>query len=226
MTKTLAFLHTAPANIETFSRLLAELDPTIPATHYLDESLLADARTCGITPSLNQRIQGAMTNAMHGKDDDGVANDVAVVLCTCSSIGASAEQTTASKGQTVMRVDRAMAERAVEIGSRIVVAAALESTIAPTTDLVLDVASQQGRTVEIIPLLCQSAWSRLEAGDRQGYLTEIAAALRNAPTSDVIVLAQASMADAAALCADLPTPILSSPRLGLEAAIRAYRAQP
>lgn len=224
MTKTLAFLHTAPANIETFSRLLAELDPTIPATHYLDESLLADARTSGITPALNARIQGAMSNAMQG-NADGVGGEVAVVLCTCSSIGASAEQTAAGDGQIVMRVDRAMAEAAVEIGARIVVAAALESTLAPTTELVLDVAAQQGRDVEILPLLCQSAWSRLEAGDRQGYITEIAQSLRNAPASDVILLAQASMADAAALCADMSTPILSSPRLGLEAAIRAYRAQ-
>jgi hypothetical protein len=32
------------------------------------------------------------------------------------------------------------------------------------------------------------------------------------------------MAGAAALCADLPIAILSSPRLGLEAAIQIYRA--
>ena len=35
----------------------------------------------------------------------------------------------------------------------------------------------------------------------------------------MIVLAQASMAGAAALCPDLAIPILSSPRLGLEAAL-------
>ncbi len=58
-----------------------------------------------------------------------------------------------------------------------------------------------------------------------GYWAEIAAALhRDAPAGDVIVLAQASMAGAAALCEDMAVPILSSPRLGLEAALRAYRA--
>jgi len=41
---------------------------------------------------------------------------------------------------------------------------------------------------------------------------------------DVIVLAQASMAAAEPFCADLPCPVLSSPRLGLLAAINAYRA--
>jgi hypothetical protein len=41
---------------------------------------------------------------------------------------------------------------------------------------------------------------------------------------DVVVLAQASMAGAAPLCAGLPLPVLSSPSLGLEAALAAYRA--
>ncbi len=70
--------------------------------------------------------------------------ETAVVVCTCSTIGGSAEQTRLPHGQSVLRVDRAMAERAVEIGSRIVVAAALESTLAPTTELIQDVAAQQG----------------------------------------------------------------------------------
>jgi hypothetical protein len=38
---------------------------------------------------------------------------------------------------------------------------------------------------------------------------------------DLVVLAQASMAAAAAKCADLALPILSSPRMGVEAAARA-----
>lgn len=39
---------------------------------------------------------------------------------------------------------------------------------------------------------------------------------------DVIVLAQASMADAAQLRPDINIPILTSPRLGVGAAIQAY----
>jgi hypothetical protein len=40
---------------------------------------------------------------------------------------------------------------------------------------------------------------------------------------DAVVLAQASMAPAAALLADQPVPVLASPRLGLEAAVAAWR---
>ena len=79
--------------------------------------------------------------------------------------------------------------------------------------------------VRIEELLCDSAWAHFEQGDHTGYIAAIAECLRRAAgDADVIVLAQASMADAAALCADLPILILSSPRLGLEAAIRAYDA--
>jgi hypothetical protein len=42
-----------------------------------------------------------------------------------------------------------------------------------------------------------------------------------AAVADVIVLAQASMAGACALCPTLAVPALSSPRLGVEAAVRA-----
>jgi hypothetical protein len=41
---------------------------------------------------------------------------------------------------------------------------------------------------------------------------------------DLVLLAQASMAPAAELLTHLGIPVLSSPRLGLEAAITSYRA--
>ena len=61
--------------------------------------------------------------------------------------------------------------------------------------------------------------------DQGGYLASVASCVRRAaPAGDVVVLAQASMAGAAELCEDVRVPILSSPRPGLEAAVRAYRA--
>jgi hypothetical protein len=216
--KRLAFVHTAAGNVATFERLLKELDPTIPATHLLDESLLKDARAFGITTELAERIHRTLA--------DAATDDTALVVCTCSTIGQCAEETVLPSGQRVMRVDRAMAEQAVAIGSRIIVAAALESTLTPTTNLIRAVAAEQGRRVTIHTVLCVRAWERFEADDQAGYWAEIARALHQTDfEGDVIVLAQASMAGAAALCTDLPIPILSSPRLGLEAALAAYRRQ-
>lgn len=209
----LAFLHTSPAHVPTFDALLAELAPGLAATHIVDESLLADARRDGVTPDLVARVRAEVAEAFEG--------GAGALLCTCSTIGAVAEGL-AAEGRPALRVDRAMAERAVQLGRRVLVAAALESTLAPTRELVAGAAAAAGRAVEIEPLLCRGAWERFEAGDIPGYHARIAESLRAAaPGRDVIVLAQASMAGAAALCADLPLPILSSPRLGLERALAA-----
>ena len=217
MTKTLTFLHTSPVHIATFDQLLAEIDPSIPVKHLVNESLLRDARANGITTELSQRITQALV--------DAIADDAAVVVCTCSTIGGCAEQANHVTDRPIIRVDRAMAERAVAIGERIVVAAALASTLAPTRQLIEEVADQAGKAIVMFDVLCEAAWPYFERGDHGAYLAAIAACVRQAvPAGDVVVLAQASMAGAAALCADLPVPILSSPRLGLEAAIQAYRA--
>jgi hypothetical protein len=215
MTKSLAFLHTSPVHVATFNRLLSELDPSISARHIVEEDLLNAARAAGeITPALDQRIAAAIHEAG--------APDGAVVLCTCSTIGGSAEAAGERAGQAVLRVDRPMAERAVGLGSRILVAAALASTIAPTRALIVDAAGRAGKPIELTELLCTPAWALFERGDQAGYAQAIAEALRvGAGDAEVIVLAQASMAAAAPLCEDLGVPILSSPRLGLEAAIAA-----
>jgi hypothetical protein len=219
VTKTLTFLHTLPIHIATFDRLVAEIDPAIPVRHVVDESLLQEARAAGaITPELERRIGARVRQAAE-------AEDAAVVLCTCSTIGGSAEQSGGQLDQPVLRVDRPMAERAVATGSRIVVAAALASTLEPTSELIRDAAHQIGKAVQISEVLCDSAWPKFEQGDQAGYAREIAACLHESPLEgDVIVLAQASMAPAAELCADLGVPILSSPRIGVEAAVAAYRA--
>ena len=219
LSKILAFLHTSPIHIATFDRLLAEIDPGVTARHIVDESLLNEARAAGeITPALEQRIAAALRDAS--------APDGAVVLCTCSTIGGSAEVAGTHAGRMVLRVDRPMAERAVALGDRILVAAALASTLAPTRALILDAARAAGKPIKLRDLLCEPAWAFFERGDLVGYAQAIAKELRTAADqADVIVLAQASMAAAAPLCADLGVPILSSPRLGLEAALAAYYAQ-
>jgi hypothetical protein len=215
MAKAIAFLHTSPVHIATFDRLLAEIDPSILARHMVDEDLLNAARAAStINPALEQRIAAAVRRAG--------GPDGAVVLCTCSTIGGSAEAAGTHTAHTVLRVDRPMAERAVALGRRILLAAALASTIGPTSELIHEAARRAGKQIELIELLCEPAWALFESGDHAGYAQAIAEALRAAAgAADVIVLAQASMAGASPLCADLGIPILSSPRLGLEAAIAA-----
>lgn len=218
MKKTLAFLHTSPIHIPTFDGLLAEIAPDILVRHIVDESLLQEAREAGaILPQLRQKITDTILNAF--------AHDASVLLCTCSTLGGCAEEIGQQTTTPILRVDRPMAEKAVRLGSRILLAATTASTLAPTRALIFDAAQHVDKTVQVIDVLCESAWIKFERGDQEGYLQEIANQLRHvAPSGDVIVLAQVSMAQAAMLYLDLSIPILSSPRLGLEEAIRVYRS--
>jgi hypothetical protein len=211
----LAMLHTSPVHVRTFDRLREEEAPGLSLRHIVAEDLLARAQRDG-PASVASDVESALRQA---REDGATA-----VLCTCSTIGGVAEATRA--GLPVLRVDRPMAAAAVAAASRaaigavgrIRVLAALASTVRPTLDLIAEEAV--GDEVTTTASIVDGAWDRFEAGDRDGYLALIAAAITAtaaAADAHVIVLAQASMADAAALTT-VDIPVLSSPRLGFRAA--------
>lgn len=213
----LLFLHTAAVHVQTFDRLLRQLRPQVRARHVVREDLLAAVEGNGAdAPSVRASVADAVANLE--------ANAGSVVLCTCSTIGGLAEAAAASTAARIIRVDRAMAERAVALGPKIVVAAAIATTLAPTEALVLEAAARAGVSVRIGRLLVENAWPLFVRGDFNAYLERIADALMSVDECDVVVLAQASMAGAAELCKQLTMPVLSSPRLGLESALAAMDA--
>ncbi|MFE5483859.1 aspartate/glutamate racemase family protein [Streptomyces sp. NPDC056527] len=208
---TLALLHTSAAHVPVFDGLRDRHHPELGLRHLVVEELLERARVEG-----PQAVAGAVRDALA----EAVADGARAVLCTCSTIGGVAERSAAELGVPVLRVDRPMAAEAVA-SDRIVVVATVESTLAPTLDLLREESGD--RTSFVTTLVVDGAWERFEAGDRDGYLDTIAAALDRIPADGgVVVLAQASMADAAERTTT-PLPVLSSPRLGLAAAATAVR---
>jgi hypothetical protein len=213
----IGFVHTLKSNLQTFAGLLAELAPGVPARHQLDEAALAEARAAGsITEGVRQRVAADVAALL--------AAGARVVVCTCSTIGAAAEAAPVPAGARVMRIDRPMAERALAHGPAILVAGALESTFEPTVALLTEVAAAARRPLQVTRLLCAGAWPCFERGDHDGYARAIARSIEGfVGHADAIVLAQASMAPAASLLPHLRTPILSSPRLGVQAALEYLR---
>ena len=208
--KSIVIFHTSPAHIPTFDLLLAKIAPEVTATHIVDEAILREARDAGRLTEAMQAKVWAQIEALR---------DAPVVLCTCSTIGGCAE----AAGPNVIRVDRPMAAKAVQMGRRIIVAATLASTLQPTKDLIFDEAHRQNKSIELIEVLCDGAWAKFEQGDQAGYVEVIAKRLHAVThLGEVIVLAQASMA--AVEREDFGVPVLSSPRLGLEAALAAFHA--
>lgn len=221
MRPTLVFLHTAPVHVPTFTALAAELAPGCDAHHVVDETLLAEARRAGTAgAALIARVQAAMRAAAQ-------AYGAGAVVCTCSTIGGLAERTPTDGRFITARIDRAMADRAVATGPRILVVAALDSTLAPTAALLQESADAAGRAVAPRCVLAEGAWERFEAGDIDGYVDRIAACVRALREgADVVVLAQASMAPAVGALADLGIEVLASPRLGVQAIAARLGAGP
>jgi len=213
----LALLHTAASNASVFAKLGAEIAPDVPLQHVVDDGLLAEARANGgITPDLNPRVATAALNALDG--------GAAALLCTCSSIGPCAEVIRSFTDHPILRVDDHMANEAVKIGSRIIVAATLQTTLTPTKEIVERSAQAVGKEIELADILCDKAWRAFEAGDTEGYEAEIVRVLDSAASdADVIVLAQASMAGAAEKL-ESEIPVLTSPRSGFEAAVKVYKS--
>jgi hypothetical protein len=219
----MVLLHTAESNVQTFSKLLADLAPEIPAKHILRDDLLAAAFAAD---GLTDKIRNETRDALIAATNEGAG----LVVCTCSTIGPGADdahsQNHAAGKVDVLRIDRPMAQEAVSSAENITVAATFSTTLKPTLDLVEDAARVAGREVNIVPCLIEGAKELFQAGDTAGYQAAIANGLQQAAQStDLIVLAQASMAPALAMLdSPLPVPVLSSPESGIKVAIDAWRS--
>ncbi|WP_251023608.1 aspartate/glutamate racemase family protein [Streptomyces sp. ISL-10] len=209
----LALLHTSPVHVPVFEALRDTHHPALSLRHLVHEDLLERAGHEGAD---------AVAHAVADVIADAAADGASAVLCTCSTIGGVAEAAATRAGVPVLRVDRPMCAAAAR-RERIVIVAALRSTLEPTAELIREEA--RGRTPQLRTLLVEDAWERFRAGDRDGYLDAVAAAVDTVRDADVVVLAQASMADAAARTRTA-LPVLASPEPGLRAAAAAAAAGP
>lgn len=207
------FVHTVPALAESFERGLAAAAPGATALHRVDPSLLARARERGVDDVVHERVDALVAEL--------VADGADAVLVTCSSIGESAERSADRAAVPVVRVDDAMADEAIALAAarderpgRIAVLATLAATLGPTTRL-LERAGTAQDPPQLRSRLLEDALLAREAGDQEGHDALIAEAVsEEARWADVVVLAQASMAEAAAR-AEVGVPVLTSPTSAL-----------
>jgi hypothetical protein len=211
---TVGFLHTSPVHLHDFEALVADVVPGTAVVSVVDTDLLDRARMHGLDdPQLAEGVGRALEALVGG--------GATTIVCTCSTIGGLAERVGRERSPTVVRVDRPMAERAVEVGGRILVVAALASTVAPTTELLAEVADARGEPIAVEVLLVDDAWPHFESGDLDAYHRTIADRVVGRVTGgppDVIILAQASMAPVASIddITSLGIPVLASPRTAVE----------
>jgi Asp/Glu/hydantoin racemase len=220
MPKTIALIHTSPSMIPVFKTLTDELLRGQTIFNMVDESLLCDIIAQGrCPPATARRLVGHVLSAEQAGAE--------FVLVTCSSMGRAVEASRALCAAKVLRVDEPMADRAVSIGNRIGVIATLPSTLEPTVALIKARGSAAGKPIELTSRVVEGAFEAVMSGKGAQHDSLVAAALRElAQTTDVIVLAQASMARVVDSLdpKDKPVPILSSPRSAIEHLASLVRA--
>ncbi|MEE6295560.1 hypothetical protein [Georgenia wangjunii] len=246
----LGLLHTVPALATTFDALVAELAPGTETVHVVDASLLARAvGEGGVSAEVSARAVAhtgylaglgvdavLVTCSSIGECADLAARDADVPVLRVDrpmarravALAADGSGRRDSGGRTgrddgaggAAGGDRAVA--ADEASGRIAVLATLSSTLGPTTRLVEAEVAAAGARVEIDPVLVVGAAEARGRGDQATHDELVRRAVgRAAQRAAVVVLAQASMADALAGADPAPVPVLSSPTTGLEAAIVA-----
>jgi len=201
----LTLLHTAEVHRATFDALAARLAPGARLTHVVRPDWLA-------------RAQGGIGADLAAEIGAAVAEAPGAVLCSCTTLGPVAGAAGA------IRIDAPMMARAARAEGPVLLAYCLESTRAASRALLEEAFAAAGKGDAIRMLDLGDLWRLFEAGETDGFARAIAGrvedALRAAPETGAVVLAQASMAGAATLIqADVP--VLTSPETALRAALGA-----
>lgn len=215
----IGLIHTSEALVSLFDDLCREILPESQTISIADGSLIREAMASG---GLNQSINNRLKDYIRQIEEAGVD----AIVVTCSSLGPAVEANQSGASIPLIRVDSAMANLAVNSGSRIGVLATVSTTLKPTVELIERRASLAGRTVEVTSCLCQGALEKFLAGDVEEHDRMVSSSLLElVPKVDVVVLAQASMARVIQ-CLPQSTckiPILSSPRLAIESLAKHFR---
>ncbi|MDR1236956.1 MAG: aspartate/glutamate racemase family protein [Propionibacteriaceae bacterium] len=212
-------IYTVPMLVGSVDDALAAGLPGYRRMHLADPLLLQTALREGVTDWILREVD---SHVRHLAERGACA-----VLITCSSIGAAAAHAQAAVGIPVLRIDAPMAKQAVELATqagasgRVAVLAALDSTIGPTLALLEETAASARANIQFQSEVVAGAWEARTHGAEERANNLIATAIeRVASQADAVVLAQASMAGAAAL-ANTAVPVLTSLKSGTASFVAA-----
>jgi Asp/Glu/hydantoin racemase len=143
---------------------------------------------------------------------------VDLIFSACSSLGPSMDIARNLVHVPIVKIDDAMAEKAVQLGTCIGALATVPTTLPPTVALIEEHATKEGKTVTVLPRLCEGAFDVLMAGERDEHDQMVLNGAQSlASQVDILVLAQASMSRLAPMLSDSTgLQVLSSPRLAVE----------
>ena len=187
MSKCIALIHNSQVIIEQVGEAFERIYPEADIINIMDESLLRDIKTKGGIDHLGFRriCRYALCAEDLGAD---------AVLMTCSSLCEAVYAARPMIGIPAFAINEPMARDAISIGAKIGVLGTLKSVLEPTANLVLKMALESGKKVDLKKALSAMAFEALLAGDTQKHDELLLAEIDDLSNSvDVIVFAQGSM---------------------------------
>lgn len=210
MKKSIAIIQTSAVSSAELKALCDEMMPGVMVYQIIDDSLIKEVNANGgPTYGVKRRLYAYYQQAE--------SLGVDAILNQCSSVGEVVDAIKPFISVPIVKVDEAMAEKAVSLGKRIAVVATVPTTVGPSVRLIEQKAREAGKEIEIETHLVKDAMMILiEKGDVETHnsmvLGEVEAA---AESCDVVVLAQGSMTVLLPLLGRIKKPVLTSPRLGV-----------
>jgi len=159
MKKSIAIVQTSAVSSAELKALCEEIMPEVTVYQIIDDSLIKEVNANG-GPTVGVRRR------MYQYYQQAASLGVDVILNQCSSVGEVADQIKPFVDVPVVKIDEAMAEKAVSLGKKIAVVATVPTTVGPSVRLVEQKAREAGKEIEIETHLVKDAMMILiEKGD-------------------------------------------------------------
>lgn len=204
-------IHTSPVSLNELKALCAEIIPGVELVNIIDDSLLDEVKKNGtLTPAILSRM------CQYVQIADKLEPDL--IFNQCSSVGEAFDLAKQCTSRKTLKIDEAMAEKAVALGMKIGVIATVASTMLPSCNLVKTKAEAVGKKVEVREYLVDGALDILmkEKNVEKHNQLVLDQIQKAAEENDVVVLAQGSMTSLLPYLDGIAKPVLTSPRLAIE----------
>ena len=211
MGKSIAIVQTSAVSSKDLKNLCSEIIPEVKVYQIIDDSLIPEVNANGGPTS-------AVKRRLYTYYQMAASLGVDLILNQCSSVGEVADAIRPFIDVPIVKIDEAMARKAISLGKKIAVVATVQSTVAPSTRLIENEARKAGVDIQIEKCLVDGAMMILiEKGDVETHNKMVIGAVEKAAQdNDAVVLAQGSMLVLAPLVKDIKKPVLTSPRLAVE----------
>ena len=217
MGKHVMIFGTSTSNHQDIKDMFKAIDPSIRVNLLTEDSLIQDILANeGPTPSIIKRMCAYAMMAQEAGAD--------LIVNQCSSVSEVADIYEKLLDIPVLKVDQPMAEKAVELGSKIALVTTNTTTVGPSRRLIERCAAAAGKEVEIVECVVDGAMEALFAGDAKKHNDMLRDKIIGLDGQcDVIVLAQGSMIAIMPEVQQVKTPVLTSIPLMVERAVEMLK---